>query len=80
MVQKCCQPYCLAKNMKLYIAVCSALLRAPCLWAVFHSSETHYDLGCRETRQMAMSAHISGFLDNHFEQVSDIDNTCLGGF
>ena len=22
MVQKCCQPYCLAKYMKLYIAVC----------------------------------------------------------
>ena len=58
----------------------SALLRARCILAVFHSSETHYDVGWRETRQKAMSAHISGYWDNHFEQASDIDNTCWGGF
>ena len=44
----------------------SALLRALSLWAVFHSSETPYDLGCRDTRQMVMSTHISIFWQNHF--------------
>ena len=48
----------------------SALLQAPFLWAVFHSSETHYDLGCRDIRQMAMSTHISRFWQNHFQEGS----------
>ena len=54
MGQKYSQPYCLAKYMKLYIAVCCDIeygtLAGSFLWAVFHSSEIHYDLGCRDTR------------------------------
>ena len=45
-------------------------LADPFLWAVFHSSETHYDLGCRDIRQMAMSTHISRLWQNHFQEVA----------
>ena len=54
----------------LWIPDISALLWAPFLQAVFHSSESHYDLGCRDICQMAMSTHISRFWQNHFKQVS----------
>ena len=46
-----------------------------CSWAVSHSPEPHYDLGCREAHRMATLAHFSGFWYNHFEQVSDIGDT-----
>ncbi len=50
----------------LWIRDISALLWAAFLRAVFHSSETHYDLGCRDICQMAMSTHISRFWQKHF--------------